>query len=72
MKRINKTKNNLVNVWSLLDDASGSLYNALEAIESMVDLPSELEKNANLIDVSSITSLKNKIEELIHEKEEKD
>lgn len=54
---------------NLLDNASGELYNALDNLARMVDLPEIVKRQADMIDVDRIDSLKNEIEELIVGKE---
>jgi hypothetical protein len=66
--RINKTVVNLVKVWEQLDNAESELYNALDTLDHMVNLPEEMTRLRNTMDVSHITSLKNKVEELFEEK----
>lgn len=72
--RINKTKGNLEIVWEQLDDASGSLYNALETLYRMTNLGNEESDERNLIstlesiDISAIDNAKQEIEELIRKK----
>lgn len=68
--RTNKTKNNLRKVWEQLDNASGEIYNALESISRMTDLPDTIKRQVEMIDVSRIDMLKNEIEELIQTKKE--
>ena len=69
MKRINKTKNNLNKTWELLDDACGSLENAIHMISSMVDMPEDVEKAINQIDFFAIVALKEQIEMLLEKSE---
>ena len=66
--RTNKTKNNLQQVWNQLDEASGSLYNALDTIAQMTDMPDIVKRQADMIDVSIIDMLKNEIEEILEMK----
>jgi hypothetical protein len=66
--RINKTVVNLVKVWEQLDNAESELYNALDTLDHMVNLPEEMTRLRNTMDVSHITSLKNKVEALFEEK----
>lgn len=67
--RINKTEKNLKLVWTQLDDACGSLDNALDNISRMVGLSDDIKRSASLIDFSAIVNLKNSIEKLMEEKE---
>ena len=67
--RINKTQNNLTKTWELLDDACGSLENAIQMISAMVDMPEDAERAMNQIDFSAITSLKEQIEILMEKSE---
>lgn len=62
-----KTKENLQNVWKLLDDACGSLDEALTQIGLMNNISEGVEKSVERIDFDSLVELKNKIEELIEE-----
>lgn len=66
--RVNKTEKNLKSVWDQLDNASGELYNAFEALCRMTDLPDTVKRQIDMIDMSRIDGLKNEIEELINEK----
>lgn len=68
MKRLNKTEKNLELIVKQLDDASGSLYNALDNLARMVDLSDDMKRQADMIDVTRIDGLKQEIEELIHQK----
>ena len=67
--RLNKTKNSLQTVWDSLDKASGELYNTLDNLSRMVNLSDTIKRQADMIDVTRIDTLKNEIEELIREKE---
>lgn len=64
MKRLNRTENNLERIWDNLDNASGSLDNALHDISLMANLPKEIKDSLDRIDLSAIVILKNQIEEL--------
>lgn len=66
--KINKTINNLQLVWNQLDEASGNLYNALDNVSRMVDVPDEVTKLVERIDIGKVDQLRNEIEELIEEK----
>jgi hypothetical protein len=66
--RINKTEKNLKLIWQQLDEASGNLYNALENLANMVDLSDNIQRQADMIDVTRIDGLKQEIEELIEGK----
>jgi hypothetical protein len=68
MTRVYKSKKNLERIWKQLDNASGELYNAREAIASMSDMPKEVTSSADRIDVTEIDSLKSEIELLIDAK----
>lgn len=68
MSRINKTKNNLQQIWNDLDLVCGSLDNALANISRMVDIPDSIIKDIELVDITRIVSLKNEIEDLIEGK----
>jgi hypothetical protein len=64
MRKMNKTEKNLQKVWEHLDNACGSLDNALTNLSMMVisdDLKEEIER----IDITKIVSLKSRIEELL-------
>ena len=64
MSRINKTKNNLQQIWDDLDLACGSLDNAFSNIERMVGIE-DIVNDMKFIDISAIVSLKNRIEGLM-------
>lgn len=66
--RVNKTKENLQELWQLLDDASGSLYNACGMITSMTGIQ-DIKDDMDKIDLSAIVELKNKVEALKNGKE---
>lgn len=68
--RVNKTKNNLQTVYKHLDNASGSIYNAIYTISHMVDLPKETDGLTERlsINVQDIDSLKQNIEKILDEK----
>lgn len=68
MRRVNKTQANLERVWKQLDEASGSLYNALDALSCMVDLDDTTKRLADMIDITRIDLLKSEIEELLNKK----
>lgn len=68
LQRLNKTEKNLELIWKQLDDASGSLYNALDNLARMVDLSETIQRQADMIDVTRIDGLKHEIELLIEEK----
>lgn len=68
--RVNKTENNLKRIWQSLDNASSELYNALDNLASMVNLDDSIKKDAEMIDISAIDSLKQEIEFLLEEKRE--
>lgn len=74
MARLNKTANNLKLVAQQLDEASGSLYNALDNLSKMrnlgdqsdlKDIPAQMDR----IDPTAIDVLRESILELIEEKE---
>jgi hypothetical protein len=65
---MNKTKNNLQKIWEQLDNVSGELYNVIDSLSRMSNLPEGITKKYNRIDVFLIDSLKNDIEELINNK----
>lgn len=67
-KRINKTENNLQQLWDYLDQASGNLYNVIENLHFMVDVPEEIEDKLDRLDITLIDSIKNDIEKIIEEK----
>lgn len=62
MNRVNKTKNNLQEVWNDLDLAYENMEKAFEKMAAMVGLPDELEREINNFDMSAISSLKQHIE----------
>jgi hypothetical protein len=65
--RINKTVGNLKRLWHLLDDASGSLYNVVDQLGNMTDMP-ELQDQLDKIDITAIDSIKEQIESILEEK----
>lgn len=65
--RINKTKENFDIIYKQLDNASGELYNAIDNLARMVDLPKEIIEKYERIDVSLIDSLRYDIGKLIEE-----
>ncbi|QPK89776.1 hypothetical protein IEN91_04865 [Bacillus velezensis] len=74
MARLNKTTNNLKLVAQQLDEASGSLYNALDNLSKirnlgdqsdLKDIPAQIDR----IDPTAIDVLRQSILELIEEKE---
>jgi hypothetical protein len=69
--RINKTEKNLELVIKQLDDASGSLYNALDNLARMVDLSDNMKRQTEMIDVTRIDVLKHEIEEILESKKSK-
>lgn len=69
MKRINKTIKNLQEIWDKLDGAYELMENAFEALESMSGIPDDLKKEIDRFDLSSISSLKQRIEMIMQEKE---
>lgn len=68
MSRINKTIPNLQKVWNKLDRAYENMEAALEMLESMSDIPGELESEMERFDLSAISSLKQHIEMMMEEK----
>ena len=66
--RVNKTVKNLQIIWKQLDEASGSLYNALGSLEDMVNLSDTVKRQIEMIDISRIDLLKSEIEDLITNK----
>lgn len=68
MTRVNKTVNNLKRVWQQLDDASGAVYNALDNLSQMTDLNPQIQRQADMIDVTRIDGLKQEVEEMIKAK----
>jgi len=62
----NVTKNNLEIIWEQLDDACGSIDNAMMNINSIGKIPQDIKDKANSIDFSAIVSLKNEIEEILN------
>lgn len=69
-KTMKKTVSNLETVWQHLDDACGSLDNALTNISMMKDMPEHVKNSAERLQVEfeNIVSLKNKIEEMVESK----
>lgn len=68
MSRINKTTNNLQNVWDRLDAAYENMEKAFEMINSMSGIPDELSDEVDRFDMSAISSLKEHIEMIMEEK----
>jgi hypothetical protein len=68
LKRLNKTEKNLQLIWEQLDNASGSLYNALDNLARMVELSDDIKRQADMIDVTRIDCLKHEIEDIIEQK----
>jgi hypothetical protein len=66
--RINKTVKNLNYVWNHLDDATGSLYNAMQNLNLMTDIPQELKDRLDRIDISEIVAIREEIEDMIKAK----
>lgn len=69
MIRINKTIPNLQKVWNKLDSAYENMESVIDMLESMTDIPKELESEIDRFDLSSISSLKEHIEMMMEEKE---
>lgn len=68
--RVHKTEENLKTVWKQLDNACVDLDNALDTLNRMVDLPSDFKSDLEVIDFTLIVALKNRVEELLEDKEE--
>jgi hypothetical protein len=68
LSRLNKTEKNLKTVWQQLDNASGELYNALDNLARMTDLPETIKRQADMIDITRIDGLKQEIETLLEQK----
>jgi hypothetical protein len=66
--RMNKTEKNLRNLWELLDNASGNLYEAMHQISVMTGTEGIKEKHENRIDISAIDGLKDDVEKLMNDK----
>lgn len=65
MSRINKTQNNLDTVWNNLDLAYEYMERAIEDLSQMTGLPDELERMVDQYDLSEISIMKQKVEELM-------
>ena len=65
MKKVYKTEKNLQKVWNDLDKAYEHMYQALEDLSLMVNLPDELKKDVEQFDISAISCLKEKVEEVL-------
>lgn len=65
MSRINKTQNNLQAVWNDLDAAYEHMERVIENLSKMSGLPDELEKMVEQYDLSEISMIKQKVEELM-------
>lgn len=61
----NITKSNLAIILKQLDDACGSIDNAVININTIKKIPQEIKDSANNIDFSTIISVKNQVEELL-------
>lgn len=68
MARVNKTENNLCEVWNYLDTAYEYMEKAIEKMSAMVDLPDELVSEKERFDMSAISGMKELIEILIEER----
>lgn len=68
--RVHKTEENLKTVWKQLDNACVDLDYALDTLNRMVDLPSDFKSDLEVIDFTLIVALKNRVEELLEDKEE--
>lgn len=68
MSRVNKTLPNLQKVWYKLDKAYENMEAAFEMLDSMSDIPDELEYEMERFDLSAISSLKQHIEMMMEEK----
>jgi hypothetical protein len=63
--KVNTRKRKLKRIWRQLDEASGSLYNAIDNLARLKDLPISIKAEIERIDVSQITELKNIVEDII-------
>lgn len=68
--RVNKTEKNLKLVVKQLDNASGDVYNALDTLARMKGLSPEMDRLVQEFDVSPIDALKQRVEQLLEEKQE--
>lgn len=67
MSKKYKTKGNLQKVWNKLDKAYDNLEKAFEMLNSMSELPYELEKEIDKFDITQISSLMESIEIMIED-----
>ena len=70
--RVNKTDKNLQKVGESLDDACGSLDNALTTLNLMTNIPTNVKRKIESIDCTAIVNLKNDIEELMNKYNEEE
>lgn len=68
MARVNKTENNLCEVWNYLDMAYEYMEKAIEKLSGMSNLPSNFVSEIENFDISAISSLKQHVEMMIEEK----
>lgn len=66
--KMEKTIVNLQVIWNHLDDACGSLDNALISLSDCGEFNPEIQKSIEQIDFNSLVNLKNLIEDLIETK----
>lgn len=66
--RINKTEKNLQLAWEHLDDACGSLDNAIFNISSMVNVDDEIVTRVGNLDITEISMLRDLIGDMLEEK----
>lgn len=67
MRRVNKTKVNLMDIWNDLDGAFERMERSLEKLSSMSSLPDDLLSELERFDISAISSIKEHVEILLDE-----
>ena len=65
MRRVYKTEKNLQNILDNLDKAYEHMYQALEDLSLMVNIPDGLKQDAERFDISAIACIKSEVEELL-------
>ena len=60
-----KTIKKLEKIWDRLDNAYEDMESAFEMLETMDDIPEELQREIDNFDLSAISSLKQHVEKII-------
>jgi len=71
MSRVNKTENNLQNIWNYLDKAYEYMERALDDLTMMANIPNGVKNDMERFDISRIGCLKEGVEILIEEMKNK-